>query len=387
MEESLDSKVDALAEAGKISGGNGGSGGKGDRDITSAFVEMVIPVTEQIEVNLAGRYDDYSDFGSTFNPQASIAYRPTESLLLRASMGQGFRAPTLSDIYMGTSEGFLDTNNYVMCQELGEDLDTCDREENVAVRTGGNKHLQPEESESISVGIVWDITDNFDLSIDYWQLNTEQMIEQMEQDEILYTQALLNANGGGNVGDIYPGSSVTFAGNSRILQVVAPTSNIGKSEREGIDISLGAQFETEVGDFGASVNISKLLTYKDSFLDNGELAISHDRLGDDEYPDTRVNINLDWSIDDHTVTYFLSTISAQDDDVYADGSDTEFYEIKAYMTHNISYNYETPWNSNVAVGVNNFTDEEPSFRKDGTFEGNLYSPYGRAYYVTFTQRF
>ncbi len=118
MEESLDSKVDALAEDGLIIGGNGGSGGKGERDIASAFFEFNIPLVDGLEVNLAGRYDDYSDFGSTFNPQASISYRPIDSLLIRTSMGQGFRAPTLSDIYMGTSEGYLSTTNYVMCEQL-----------------------------------------------------------------------------------------------------------------------------------------------------------------------------------------------------------------------------------------------------------------------------
>ncbi len=92
-------------------------------------------------------------------------------------------------------------------------------------------------------------------------------------------------------------------------------------------------------------------------------------------------------MDDHTVTYFSSYTGTQTSDNFVDGSETEYYELDSYMTHNISYNYSTPWNSQVSVGVNNFTDEEPVFRKDGTYEGDLYSPYGRAYYVTFTQRF
>ncbi len=387
MEESLDSKVDALAEAGKIIGGSGGSGGKGERDVASAFFELNIPVIDGLEVNLAGRYDDYSDFGSTFNPQASISYRPIESLLLRASMGQGFRAPTLSDINMGTSEGYLKTTNYVMCEDLGEDIDSCERVETVPVQSGGNKELTAEESESKSIGIVWDISDNFDLSIDYWQLDTEQLITQMDQDEILYAQAVLNANGGGNVSDIYPGSSVSFTGNGRIDTVVAPTSNIGVSEREGIDASFSANMESKFGDFGASINVSKFLTYKDSYLDNGSLTISKDRTGDADYPDLRVNMTLDWSMDVHTVTYFSSYTGAQTDDVYADETETNYYELDAYMTHNISYNYITPWNSNVSVGVNNFTNEEPVFYKNGEYNGSLYSPYGRAYYVSFSQSF
>jgi len=388
MEESLDSKVDALAEAGKIAGGNGGSGGKGERDISSAFFEMTIPVIDGLEVNFAGRYDDYSDFGSTFNPQASISYRPIESLLLRASMGQGFRAPTLSNLYMGTSEGYIDTTNYVKCQAEGEDIDSCEREENVPVQNGGNPALKAEESESVSIGIVWDISDNFDLSIDYWQLDTENLIQQMDEDEILYAQAKLNEAGqGGVVGDIYTGASVTFLGNGRIDTVVAPTDNIGMSEREGIDASFSANMESSFGDFGASINVSKFLTYKDSYFDNGSLAISKDRTGDEDYPDLRVNMTLDWSMDSHTVTYFSAYTGTQTSDSYTDDTKTEFYELDAYMTHNISYNYITPWNSNISVGVNNFTDEEPVFYKNGEYNGSLYSPYGRAYYISFSQSF
>jgi iron complex outermembrane receptor protein len=289
---------------------------------------------------------------------------------------------------MGTSEGYLDTINYVECQAQGEDIDSCERIETPPVRTGGNLELQPETSESTSIGIVWDINDNFDISVDYWKLDTEQLIEQMHQDEVLYTQAVLNAAGqGGQVGDVYPGASVSFVGNGRIDYVVAPTSNIGVSERQGIDMSFGAQFETGFGDFGASLNVSKFLTYKDSYLDNGDLVISDDRLGDEDYPDLRMNINLNWSMDDHTVTYFGSSISAQNMDVYTDETESKFFEIEAQMTHNISYSYATPWSSTVAVGVNNFTNEEPKLNKYGDYNGSLYSPYGRTYYVTFSQSF
>lgn len=57
------------------------------------------------------------------------------------------------------------------------------------------------------------------------------------------------------------------------------------------------------------------------------------------------------------------------------------YEIKAHMTHNLSYNYMTPWNSSITFGINNLTDEEPEFDKWGGFSGNLYDILGRIYYA------
>ncbi|OUS32641.1 hypothetical protein A9Q98_01195 [Thalassotalea sp. 42_200_T64] len=162
-EETLDWQVDALAGAGLIIGGNGGAGGIGEREVSSAYFEMVVPVMDNLEVNLAGRYDDYSDFGGTFNPQVSIRYNPIESLMLRASYGEGFRAPTLSDFNQGISEGYDDLTNYVKCYEDGDDIDSCAVREEAPTRTGGNKDLDPEESETMNLGLVWDITDNIGL--------------------------------------------------------------------------------------------------------------------------------------------------------------------------------------------------------------------------------
>jgi iron complex outermembrane receptor protein len=52
-------------------------------------------VLKNLEINVAGRYDKYSDFGDTFNPKIGIRYQPTDQLVLRGSANTGFRAPTL----------------------------------------------------------------------------------------------------------------------------------------------------------------------------------------------------------------------------------------------------------------------------------------------------
>ncbi|WP_204382810.1 TonB-dependent receptor domain-containing protein, partial [Aeromonas veronii] len=63
------------------------------------YIESLIPITEQIELNLAGRFDKYSDFGSAFSPKASLRYQPLDNLLFRTSWSQSFRAPGLDDLY------------------------------------------------------------------------------------------------------------------------------------------------------------------------------------------------------------------------------------------------------------------------------------------------
>ena len=392
-EESLDSKVDALAEAGLIVGGNGGSGGAGERDVVSTYAELVLPIIDKLEINLAGRYDKYSDFGSTFNPQISIRYNPLDNVLLRSSWGTGFRAPTLSDLNKAQTEGFSKLTNYIACHEAGTDIDSCGLKQEAATRTGGNKTLDAEESDTYNIGMSWDINDNFSITMDYWALETEGLIDSIDSSEILQTQAKLNqaADLAGtarqDISTIYPGAEISLLPNGRLNYVVAPVLNIGKSERQGLDVSFTGNFDTEFGDFSAKVNVSKYLKYKYSYVEDGETNISEDIAGRKNTPDVRINFSLDYTLGEHSVHYFANYIGAQETWDYTDETNTKLFEIDAYTSHNLNYNLNLPWQNSVSLGVTNLTDEEPKFDKFNAFSTSLYSIRGRTFYMSFQQRF
>lgn len=391
-EETLDSKVDALADAGMIIGGSGGSGGQGERDVSAVYTELLVPVLEGVELNLAGRYDNYSDFGSTFNPQVSLSYQPIDAVLLRASWGTGFRAPTLSDLYQGTSEGFGWIKNYLGCYGNGEDIDSCDRWDYGATRVGGNEDLEAEESTSYNLGLVWDITDTINISVDYWNLETENLIERLDASEIVKTQAKLweAADEAGvarpDVGTVYPGTSINQLGNGRIDYVVSQKLNIGLSERSGIDVSADALFETEIGDFRLGLGWSHYLEYKYTYSEAGVQILGDDIAGREDTPDNRINLTADYNWQDLTLSYYGNFIGSQKSWDLIEGTE-ELYEVDSIWYHNLTANYELPWNNSVAVGVTNLTDEDPSFRYDGTYDSNIYSIRGRTYWASFTQSF
>ncbi|WP_372767010.1 TonB-dependent receptor domain-containing protein [Pseudoalteromonas sp.] len=392
-EEEYDHQVDALAEAGLIVGGSGGSGGAGKRDVMSAYFEIVVPVLDELELNLAGRYDDYSDFGSTTNPQVSVSYRPLDSLLLRASWGTGFRAPTLSDLNKGMVEGYGDITNYVACYEEGEDIDSCNRIEEAPTRTGGNLNLGPEESESTNFGVSYNITENIDITVDYWTLTTEGLISSISSDEIMQTQAKLYqiADDLGverpDISLIYPGSEISLLANGRIDYVVAPRINLGESDREGLDISFNAGFEIGEGQLDLGLNISKYLKYTYTYVDNGEAVVAEDVSGREGYPDLRLNMTMSYQLGDHSVSYWSNWMSEQKSWDLVEGSETELFVVDEYTTHNLSYTMHLPWSNSFTLGVNNITDEDPSFDRWGGYDGDLYSIYGRSYYLSFRQQF
>src|SRR5690625_6067378 len=84
----------SMSEGGEIVGSAGNSA-SGERGVTAGFVDLLFPVLDNFEIGLAGRYDDYSDYGSDFSPKVSLRFQPLDELTLRASWGDGFAAPTL----------------------------------------------------------------------------------------------------------------------------------------------------------------------------------------------------------------------------------------------------------------------------------------------------
>ena len=74
-----------------------------ERDIFSAYVEFSLPLHETFELQLAGRYDDYSDFGDTTNPKVAARWEINDKIAVRGSWGEGFRAPSLAQIGLGPS--------------------------------------------------------------------------------------------------------------------------------------------------------------------------------------------------------------------------------------------------------------------------------------------
>ncbi|MGL5048941.1 MAG: TonB-dependent receptor plug domain-containing protein, partial [Shewanella sp.] len=77
-------QYDAQSEAGLIGGSAGNSAG-GDRSVKAGYFETLIPVLDNLELSLAGRLDNYSDYGSDFSPKVSVRYEPIEDMVLRAS--------------------------------------------------------------------------------------------------------------------------------------------------------------------------------------------------------------------------------------------------------------------------------------------------------------
>lgn len=116
------------------------------------YAEALIPIVKTVDLNLAVRFDDYSDIGNTTNPKATIRWQPNNQFLGRASYSTGFLAPS-QQLFLGQREGVTaaGTDDPLRCPTTN---DTRDRNTQFNVLNGGNPDLKPEESESWTLGFV-----------------------------------------------------------------------------------------------------------------------------------------------------------------------------------------------------------------------------------------
>src|SRR5690606_6853056 len=153
-----------LSEAGQIVGSAGGSA-SGSRDVTAAYFEALFPIIDNFEVNVAGRYDKYSDYGNDFAPKVSLRWQPMDSLTLRASYGEGFRAPSLDVLNAKPAFSAAFVTDRQTCLMLTGSA-ACEIQTNTYQIA--QEGLESEQSEQIGLGVVWDATDWLNLTLDYY---------------------------------------------------------------------------------------------------------------------------------------------------------------------------------------------------------------------------
>ena len=142
------------------------------RDSYAGYVDLEGDVFSKLRVGVAGRYEDYSDFGNTSDYKLTARFQPVKALVLRGGVSTGFRAPSLGQSFFSTvSTNFLAVGGVLVPFEVG----TFPVGSPVA-RALGARDLKPEESEHTTFGLVWDPVSAFEISVDYYQVDIKDRI-------------------------------------------------------------------------------------------------------------------------------------------------------------------------------------------------------------------
>jgi iron complex outermembrane receptor protein len=365
---------DAQSEAGLI-GGSAGNSAAGDRQVWAMFYEAVLPLTDEIELNLAARYDDYSDFGDNIAPKASIRWQALENVVVRASYSEAFRAPSLDQLYAATTFSADDGTDYAFCESNGiSDVNCLEAQYDTFITA--NDDLGPETSEYINIGVAWDITDDFGVKVDYFNLNIDDVISRRSITNVMEGVA----SGSLAETDTFyvlraPGTAGALG---QAYEVGTGYGNSDKLEITGIDVALNAKFETSVGDFGINWNNSFVLDYIEEVEGGGE---GVDTSGWSGQPELKSVLTTTYRVSDHSLSWNMN---------YTDSTyeDKETGKLDSWLIHNLSYVYDAGDFGLILLGINNLTDEDPVLTSSGDYSNpELYNNYGREYRASYTLKF
>ncbi|KJH65488.1 TonB-dependent receptor [Chromobacterium violaceum] len=376
--EKLDSQIQDTAHNAIGSGIADSQSTSGQRNVSAMYAEADIPVIKGLDVQLAARFDHYSDFGNSFNPKIAFKYQPASQVMFRGSASKGFRAPSLYDVFMPDSKTYSANkfNDPVRCPggtpaNGGNKAQDCNQQ--FMVLQGGSRTLNPEKASSLTFGIVIEPTKSITASADFWWTMVQNTINTLDPGAIFADPAK------------YADRFVRNADGS-LDYVKTPTENLGNLSAAGVDVSFAFRFpKSTYGDFG--INLDG--TYTSKYVQQLERGGTYFSPLGGWYQDILLP-TLRWK---HSLTFSWARAgwSAQLVQNYSSGytdmnPNDEGHNVKPYSNWNLSGSYV--WNKKLTLtaGVKNLFDQEPPFSNQTKsfqfgYDPVLADPVGRAFFL------
>ncbi|MEQ1875804.1 MAG: TonB-dependent receptor [Bdellovibrionia bacterium] len=352
--------------------GSAGSSGGGNRNTQAVYTELSIPVLSNLELQVAGRYDRYSDFGSTTNPKLAAIYRPIPSVMVRGSAGTGFKAPLMQDLYAATGDGFPTFTDVVACeaeQAAGGSTPSC-LPQQYHVVSGGNTGLKEERTFSYNFGAAYEPSSAFAIGADYFVTRQTNVVG------ISYSK-LTEAEARGVDVAAY-GVKVQRDSDGYIETIEAPTQNLSARELSGIDLNM----QGRIGKFKGTWEHSHLLYFREEgFPGTGMEEV----LGSNGRPPWRNLIGLSYlPTEHHDINVSANTIAEHEKAVSALG------KVDRLTTVDLLYTFKSKTFGSITAGVKNVAGIQPPLDDTNTntmLDTTLYDQIGRQFYAGYKVNF
>jgi len=344
-----------------------------DRDVEAVFVELALPFSETLNLQLAGRYESYGDSVDSTDPKATLLWRPSLDFSLRASVGTSFRAPSLFQAF-----GTQTTPAQLIDPRVGSP-------QFFPVRTRPNpsgNRLAPEQADVFNVGVTFAPTENWEIGIDYWSFDYTDVIIEQNAQAILIAAAQGNTQAQAQV--------IRDPASGLLLRVDSFYDNASSLETDGFDLHVARELMLAGGGtlrVGADGTLISSYDLQDPFggtIDGAGLR-NFANFGTST-PEWRTNAFVEWQSERHAFNAFVRYIDSYTDDQGGNA----FRRIDSQVTVDAQYvlKLAAPRAPTLTFGAINLTDEDPPrVRTNGGYDSKVHDPRGRMYYAKALFRF
>ena len=220
------------------------------RDVKAVYAEVLVPIVAGMELTGAVRRDQYDGFGSTVNPKISLKYRPIDQFMLRGSYSTGFRVPSFNQIYNASSTAPYTGRDIADPGKCAGGRPDATKPECAVVQpniiNGGKPDLGPEEADQLSFGMVFEPTDDFTMSVDWWRINRTGTLQILTLQQLAANYSTFQ--------DRYVRDAT-----GNLVSIDQRWINAGETNTQGIDLTVALRGEAWGGNWRAGLDGSKIL--------------------------------------------------------------------------------------------------------------------------------
>ncbi|MQA38981.1 TonB-dependent receptor plug domain-containing protein [Rugamonas aquatica] len=426
----------------------GGSWFDGQRNVAAVFGEVVIPVTDKLEVNAAARLDKYPNFAANLAPKLGVLWRARPEVMVRGTYSEGFRAPNLAESGSGgvfaQVGGIRDT---VRCDEtnaiakvlmksvspaeveLGKGLLNSNCSTTVGGLTPPNPSLRPEKAKISTAGLVLQPAKDVSVSVDYWFAYRRNEIVRQDFNE-LFTQlvdkygpglsgtsaAIRNPITDGDRGNMAavasmcanPANAAACAGGvpkytvGNLGGLINSYSNRGRTLIDGVDIDARTRFS--LGEWGKlNTGVAATIRRRETYNSEDGTGFTGNVVGFYDSPRVRATLNADWAYRNFITSVFVNytgktkwAYGPWDKDNTPEKCTAASVALPAdlcggapsYYTVNLGLNWKPMKNLDVGLNIKNLLNKQPTYDPNG-WEGYNHSQnlFGRMYSFSASYKF
>jgi outer membrane receptor protein involved in Fe transport len=388
---------------------------------------MNVPLVRSLDMQIAGRFEDYSDFGSVTKPKVAVAWDLFDGFRVRGSYSQGFRAPNLEQVNATQYARLASGTDYYRCQPALlagtiTSMAQCTQGASVSLLVAGNPDLKPEESTNQSIGLVFEPRflpeswGDFTFTVDRWSIEQEQIVGLLGAQAALTLDYLnrVQTSSNPNVVRATPDADdvALFAGSGLapvgdVVSINDRFINLLPQTVEGVDFGFSwSKRRTAWGSFTFRANASQLLTYSrepgdiiDSLYAARESGVidpltalpdSSQLIAQNGRPEWKISTTFIWRNGPWRMGFSTQYVSEIEQPSLLSATGKPWV-VEEQLVANLYGQFEfedagLASGTALRIGVRDLTDEGPPLA-DGGYLGSVHRPYGRSWYVNISKSF